>query len=137
MKKIQTKKQQTQQMHPKLPHDGSMADGFGMADDAPGDAVDAPGGDAVDAPGGDAVDAPGGVDASGADVLDDGGAGDGLDESSWMASKTVGFRSFRMGFDACFFTLGFGSWDVTMRSMVSSMGPAGPRRINAMDFVKA
>ena len=60
-----------------------------------------------------------------------------LDESSWMASKTVGFRSFRMGFDGCFFTLGFGSWDVTMRSMVSSMGPAGPRRINAMDFVKA
>ena len=72
-----------------------------MADDAPGDAVDAPGGDAVDGPGG--------VDASGADVLDDGGAGDGLDESSWMASKTVGFRSLRMGFDGCFFALGFGS----------------------------
>ena len=54
-----------------------------------------------------------------------------------------------MGLDGCF-TLGFGcamagawvSWVVAMRFMVSSMGPAvvssmgpaGPRRINAMEF---
>ena len=102
-----------------------MADG-GMADDAPGDAVDASGGDAVDGPGG--------VDASGFDVLDDGGAGDGLDESSWMASKTVGFRSLRMQGFGCF--PGFGCALAMGGSLVvsSSMAPAGPGRINAMDF---
>ena len=118
-------------MHPKLPHAGSMADGFGMADG--GMADDAPG-DAVDAPGGDTVDGPGGVDASGFDVLDDGGAGDGLDESSWMESKTVGFWSFRRHGFGCFtgpaFALPMGG------SLVVgfSMAPAGPGRINAMDF---
>lgn len=71
------------------------------------------------------------VDGAAVDVVEDSGAADGVPESSWMGSKTMGFRSLRMGFDGCFRLRMCHSFVVTM---VFSMGPAGPGRINAMDF---